>query len=176
MDRNAFSVIVKHILKWRQFAKLVGTYTEALQKAIAVDGRVHTTFSMIATTTSRLSSHDPNLQNIPVRTVEGSRIREAFIAAEGCQIIAADYSQIELRILAHMADIKMLQEAFKTENIDARVFFYPLSELPMFDRPNPNSMATSISQRAINLPSFHEITHEEQNRVVNILKGLIPAK
>jgi DNA polymerase-1 len=106
-------MIVKHILKWRQFAKLVGTYTEALQKVIAADGRVHTTFSMITTTTSRLSSHDPNLQNIPVRTTEGSRIREAFIAAEGCQIIAADYSQIELRILAHMADIKMLQEAFK---------------------------------------------------------------
>ncbi len=70
----------------------------------------------------------------------------------------------------------MLQEAFKAENIDARVFFYPLSELPMFDCPNPNSIATSISQRAINLPSFHEITHEEQSRVVNILKSLIPAR
>ena len=70
----------------------------------------------------------------------------------------------------------MLQEAFKAENIDARVFFYPLSELPMFDRPNPNSIATSISQRAINLPSFHEITHEEQIRVVNVVKSLIPAR
>jgi len=70
----------------------------------------------------------------------------------------------------------MLQEAFKAENIDARVFFYPLSELPMFDRPNSNSIATSISQRAINLPSFHEITHEEQSRVVKVLKSLIPAR
>ena len=105
--------IVEHILKWRHYAKLVGTYTEALQKAVVADGRVHTCFSMITTTTSRLASHNPNLQNIPVRTAEGSRIRQAFIAPAGCQIIAADYSQVELRILAHMADIKVLQEAFK---------------------------------------------------------------
>ncbi len=101
------------IVDWRTLSKLRSTYTEALQAAIdKKTGRVHTSFSMAVAQTGRLSSTDPNLQNIPVRTEEGRKIREAFIADEGNTLVSADYSQIELRVLAHMADIPNLKEAF----------------------------------------------------------------
>lgn len=102
------------IVDWRMLSKLRSTYTEALQAAInKKTGRVHTSFMMAGAQTGRLSSTDPNLQNIPVRTEEGRKIREAFIAEEGNVIVSADYSQIELRILAHMADIPALKDAFR---------------------------------------------------------------
>lgn len=106
------------IVDWRMLSKLRSTYTEALQAAInKKTGRVHTSFMMAGAQTGRLSSTDPNLQNIPVRTEEGRKIREAFIAEEGNVIVSADYSQIELRILAHMADIPALKDAFR-EGLD----------------------------------------------------------
>ncbi len=102
------------ILDWRQISKLKGTYADALVTAVSpATGRVHTSFALASTTTGRLSSSDPNLQNIPVRTEEGRKLRTCFIAEPGHVIVSADYSQIELRLLAHIGDIPQLKEAFR---------------------------------------------------------------
>ena len=101
------------ILEHRQLAKLKGTYTDALVRQVdAKTGRVHTSYHMTGAATGRLASTDPNLQNIPVRSEEGRKIRQAFVAEKGCKLLSADYSQIELRLLAHVADIASLKEAF----------------------------------------------------------------
>jgi DNA polymerase I len=103
----------KLLLEHRSLAKLKGTYTDKLPKMVnAATGRVHTSFSQSTAVTGRLASTDPNLQNIPVRTPEGRRIRQAFVAPEGSSIVSADYSQIELRIMAHLSDDARLLEAF----------------------------------------------------------------
>jgi len=114
--------IAKKVLEWRQLAKLKSTYTDALQEAINPDtGRVHTSYSLVGAQTGRLSSTDPNLQNIPIRTPIGRQIREAFVPDAGNVLLAADYSQIELRLAAHMADVPTLKEAFaQGEDIHAR--------------------------------------------------------
>ena len=106
--------LAKIALEYRTITKLVTTYTEKLPKMVdPKDGRVHTTFEQAVAVTGRLSSTNPNLQNIPIRTEEGRKVREAFIAAPGCKLISADYSQIELRIMAHLSADKRLVEAFK---------------------------------------------------------------
>jgi DNA polymerase-1 len=123
------------VLEWRQLAKLKSTYTDALVEEInPVTGRVHTSYAMFATSTGRISSNDPNLQNIPIRTEEGARIRRVFVAEPGHVLVSADYSQIELRLLAHVADIAPLREAFGLgQDIHARtaseVFGIPLAQM-----------------------------------------------
>ncbi|MFM7348628.1 MAG: DNA polymerase I, partial [Erythrobacter sp.] len=114
--------IARKVLEWRQLTKLKSTYTDALQQAINPEtGRVHTSYSLVGAQTGRLSSTDPNLQNIPVRTAIGRQIREAFVPEPGNVLLAADYSQIELRLAAHMADVPALKEAFAAgEDIHAR--------------------------------------------------------
>ncbi len=128
--------IAKKVLDWRGLAKLRGTYTDALPGYInPKTGRVHTSYAMASTSTGRLASTDPNLQNIPIRTEEGRRIRQAFIAAKGMKLISADYSQIELRLLAHIANVPQLKTAF-ADNIDihamtaSEIFGVPVKGMP----------------------------------------------
>lgn len=105
--------IAAKILEYRSISKLKNTYADALPKMINPEtGRVHTSFNQAVTATGRLSSSDPNLQNIPIRTAEGRRIREAFVPEEGWTLLSADYSQVELRVMAHMADVTALKESF----------------------------------------------------------------
>ena len=128
------------IMNWRQLTKLKGTYTDALVKEInPATGRVHTSYSQAVASTGRLSSNDPNLQNIPVRTREGREIRKAFVAGAGCVLLSADYSQIELRLLAHVAGIDALRQAFHDgADIHAitasEVFGVPVDGMPPDER------------------------------------------
>ena len=130
----------ERILEWRQLQKLKSTYTDALAAQInPATGRVHTSFAMAIAATGRLSSTDPNLQNIPIRTEEGARIRHAFVAEPGHVLVSADYSQIELRLLAHVADIPALKESFaRGEDIHARtaseVFGVPMEGMDAMTR------------------------------------------
>ena len=123
------------VLEWRQLTKLKSTYADALAEQIdAETGRVHTSYALAATATGRFSSTEPNLQNIPVRTEEGRRIRRAFVAAPGHLLLSADYSQIELRLAAHVADIPELKQAFR-DGVDihaltaSQVFGVPLAAM-----------------------------------------------
>jgi DNA polymerase-1 len=135
--------LAARILDWRQIAKLKSTYTDALQLAINPDtGRVHTSYSIAGANTGRLASTDPNLQNIPVRTEEGRRIREAFVAPKGRILVSLDYSQIELRILAHIADIPELRKAFE-DGID----IHALTASEMFNVPL-DQMTSEIRRKA----------------------------
>lgn len=127
--------IAEKVLAWRHFSKLKSTYTTALIDQInPTTGRVHTSYAMAVTSTGRLSSSDPNLQNIPIRTEEGRKIRKAFVAEEGFRLFSFDYSQIELRLLAHMADIPPLVEAFNYNKdihqlTASQVFGVPLDQV-----------------------------------------------
>jgi DNA polymerase-1 len=128
--------LINVMLEWRQLTKLCSTYTEALPAFInPVSGRIHTSYALASTSTGRLSSNDPNLQNIPIRTKEGREIRTAFIAEPGHKLISADYSQIELRVLAHVADIPQLRRAF-AEELDihamtaSEMFGVPIKDMP----------------------------------------------
>ncbi len=135
--------LAKRVLDWRQLAKLRSTYTDALQEYInPVTGRVHTSYAMASTSTGRLSSTDPNLQNIPVRTEEGRRIRTAFVAAPSHKLVSADYSQIELRVLAHVADIPQLKKAF-AEGLD----IHAMTASEMFNVPIAG-MDSAVRRRA----------------------------
>ncbi len=159
--------IAQRVTDWRQLSKLKSTYADALIEQIDADGRVHTSFQMAATTTGRISSTDPNLQNIPIRTTEGARIRKTFIAAPGRKLISADYSQIELRLLAHVADIPALKESFAAqEDIHARtaseVFGVPMAGM---------DSATRRRAKAINFGIIYGISAFGLARQLGITGG-----
>jgi DNA polymerase-1 len=135
--------LARRVLDWRQLSKLRSTYTDALPNYINPETkRVHTSYSMAATSTGRLASTDPNLQNIPVRTEEGRKIRAAFIAPEGSKLVSADYSQIELRVVAHVADIAQLKKAF-AEGLD----IHAMTASEMFNVP-VEGMDPQVRRRA----------------------------
>ncbi len=143
------------ILDWRQLSKLKGTYTDALPLAVNPEtGRVHTSYALASTSTGRLSSNDPNLQNIPIRTREGREIRKAFIAEKGNVLVSADYSQVELRIFAHMAGIDALKNAFAS-GLD----IHRMTASEMFGIP-PDQLddATRSRAKAINFGIIYGIS------------------
>jgi DNA polymerase-1 len=135
--------LINVMLEWRQLAKLMSTYTQSLPQHINPQtDRIHTSYALASTTTGRLASTDPNLQNIPIRTKEGREIRTAFIAEKGHKLISADYSQIELRVLAHIADIPQLRKAF-AEGLD----IHAMTASEMFGVPVPG-MPPEVRRRA----------------------------
>jgi DNA polymerase I len=143
--------IANLVLEWRQLTKLKSTYTDALQERINKDtGRVHTSYSLSGAQTGRLSSTDPNLQNIPIRTEIGRRIRDAFVAEPGYVMLAADYSQIELRLAAHMADVPQLKTAF-AEGAD----IHALTAQELFGAVNRDTRA---SAKTINFAILYGIS------------------
>ena len=156
------------MLDWRQVSKLKSTYTDALQDQINPDtGRVHTSYGMAIASTGRLSSTDPNLQNIPVRTDEGRMIRRAFVAAEAHKLVSLDYSQIELRLLAHVADIQSLKQAFK-DGVD----IHALTASQVFDVPlDQMNDATRRRAKAINFGIIYGISAFGLARNLGIPQG-----
>ena len=171
LEKHASSgiLIAEKILEWRHYSKLISTYINALQKAInKSDGRIHTTFSLTTTSTARLSSHDPNLQNIPIRTNDGNQIRKAFIAKENHLIVSGDYSQIELRILADIDNINSLKEAFKNKKdihsiTASQIFNIPLEEVNSEYRRKAKAINFGIiyGQSAYGLANSLQISREE---------------
>lgn len=143
--------IADKILQYRSLAKLKSTYSDTLQEEIADDGRVHTSYNQAGAATGRFSSSEPNLQNIPIRSEDGRKIRHAFVAGRNHKLVSADYSQIELRLLSHMADIKSLREAFK----------------------NGADIHSHTAKEIFGLSSDDEITTEQRSAAKTINFGLV---
>src|SRR4051794_16327250 len=138
--------IVPAIEEWREVTKLKSTYLDAFPELIGADGRLHTTFNQTAATTGRLSSTNPNLQNIPIRTEQGREIRACFVAEEGCRLISADYSQVELRLLAHVAGEEVLKEIFRRgEDVHTATAAWILGEEGQKVDPGTRSKAKMVN-------------------------------
>ncbi len=175
--------IVPLIEKWRELSKLKSTYLDSLPALISErTGRLHTTFNQTATTTGRLSSTDPNLQNIPIRTALGRQIRSCFIAEDGCRLISADYSQVELRILAHVAGEQVLKDIFERgEDVHAATAAEVLKLDPADIGPGERSRAKAVNFGIVYGLSAHglseqlDIPHEEAAEYIERYLGRFPA-
>ena len=176
------SELAEQVLAWRQLTKLKTTYTDALIGQInPATNRVHTSFSMVGASTGRLSSTNPNLQNIPIRTEEGRKIREAFIPGHGCKLLSADYSQIELRLLAEIANIQALREAFdRGEDIHAltasQVFGIPLEKVDGTVRRSAKAINFGIiyGQSPFGLAKQLGIPQHEAKEYIDLYFGKYP--
>ena len=176
--------IIPLIEKWRELSKLKSTYLDSLPALISEGtGRLHTTFNQTATTTGRLSSTDPNLQNIPIRTELGRQIRSCFIAEEGCRLISADYSQVELRILAHVADEQVLKEIFERgEDVHTATAAEVLKLAPGEIGPGERSRAKAVNFGIVYGLSAHglseqlDIPHEEAAEYIDRYLGALPRR
>lgn len=174
-DLAAFTPMAARVLEYRQLSKLKGTYIDALPKMINPEtGRIHTSFNQTIAATGRLSSSNPNLQNIPIRTETGRKIRQAFIAPEGSRIISADYSQVELRLLAHFSKEKDLIEAFrKGEDIHTRTAAEIFSVNPEFVTSDMRRVAKTVNfgviygQTAFGLARELKIPRGEAQRYID---------
>ena len=172
---NQGHLLPEKIIAWRTLAKLNATYVEGLLSAINSNtGRVHTSYSMVGAATGRLSSSDPNLQNIPIKSEDGRKIRQSFIAKPGHKLVSLDYSQIELRLLAHFADVPTLQEAFlKGEDIHIRtavdVFDVQLDEVTPQLRRRAKTVNFGIIYgiSAFGLAQQLNITNSEASKIIN---------
>lgn len=166
--------IAKKILQWRELSKLKSTYVDALPEIIAPDGRVHTSFNQALTSTGRLSSTQPNLQNIPIRTERGQRVRQAFIADPGKKLLSMDYSQIELRILAHISEDPGLQRAFR-DDLDihaataAEIFNVDLKHVTSDQRRSAKAVNFGIAygQGAFGLAENLGIPNQEAKEIID---------
>jgi DNA polymerase I len=175
--------IIPLIERWRELSKLKSTYLDSLPALISErTGRLHTTFNQTATTTGRLSSTDPNLQNIPIRTELGRQIRGCFIAEEGCRLISADYSQVELRILAHVAGEEVLKEIFaRGEDVHTATAAEVLKLAPAEIGPGERSRAKAVNFGIVYGLSAHglseqlDIPHEEAAEYIDRYLGRFPA-
>ncbi len=170
------------ILDYRQLQKLVNTYLTKLPQYMGADGRVHTTFNQAVAATGRLSSTDPNLQNIPIRTFEGRRIRDAFVAEEGMVLLSADYSQVELRVLAHFCGEGALAESFRNgEDIHRRtaseVWGVPIDEVSSEQRSAAKAINFGLlyGMSAFRLGRDLSISREEAQKYMDDYFGRIPA-
>ena len=170
-----YSPVIDAILEYRKLQKLNSTYAEGLLKVVGDNGRIHTDFKQTGTLTGRLSSAEPNLQNIPVRTEEGSLLRKFFTAGEGCALIDADYSQIELRLLAHMAEDEVMISAFNTgEDIHtvtaSKVFKTPIDEVTPALRTRAKAVNFGIVY-GIGAFSLSEDLHISQKEAREYIQG-----
>lgn len=166
--------VIREIIKYRELTKLKSTYADGLLKVIAPDGRIHTNFQMTVTATGRLSSTEPNLQNIPIRTKLGGELRRMFIAPPGCQLVDADYSQIELRILAHISEDEAMIRAFKDgEDIHrftaSQVFGVPFEEVTALQRSRAKAVNFGIVYgiSAFSLAQDISVTSSEAKRYID---------
>jgi DNA polymerase-1 len=174
--------IVPAVEAWRELSKLKSTYLDALPELLADDGRLHTTFNQTATTTGRLSSTNPNLQNIPIRTEVGREIRACFVAEPGCKLISADYSQVELRILAHIAGEEVLKEIFRRgEDVHTATAAWILGEEAKGPDPGTRSKAKMVNYgivyglSAFGLADRLQIPQEEAQEFIDRYLERFPA-